>query len=86
METQERTVFEAILREREYQDKKYGRVGVDRQPTIGDWILILEEEVSEARLAQVKGRASEALCEILQVATVAVAALMQHGVMERGSE
>ena len=76
-------IFKAVQRERRHQDCKYGVVGKDRVPTIGDWILILEEEISEARLAQVKGNSREALQELLQVATVAVAALQQHGLVER---
>ena len=75
-------VLEAVKREREYQDRKYG--GLDsRTMSVGDWILVLEEEIAEARLAWVKGRSEEALREILQVATVAVAAILQHGVVER---
>lgn len=75
-------VLEAIKREREYQDQKYGRLE-NRTMSVGDWILVLEEEVAEARLAWVKGRSEDALREILQVATVAVAAVLQHGVVER---
>lgn len=75
-------ILEAVKRERDYQDRKYGRLEA-RQMSVGDWILVLEEEVAEARLAWVKGRSEEALREILQVATVAVAAILQHGVVER---
>lgn len=75
-------ILEAIKREREYQDQKYGRLE-SRMMSVGDWILVLEEEVVEARLAWVKGRSEDALREILQVATVAVAAILQHGVVER---
>lgn len=75
-------VLEAIKRERKYQDQKYGQLE-DRAMSVGDWILVLEEEVAEARLAWVKGYSEDALREILQVATVAVAAILQHGVVER---
>lgn len=75
-------VLEAVKRERKYQDQKYGQLE-SRMMSIGDWILVLEEEVAEARLAWVKGRSEDALREILQVATVAVAAILQHGVVER---
>ncbi len=75
-------VLEAIKQEREYQDQKYGRLQ-SRAMSVGDWILVLEEEIAEARLAWVKGRSEDALREILQVATVAVAAILQHGVVKR---
>jgi hypothetical protein len=75
-------VLEAIKREREYQDQKYGQLQ-SRAMSVGDWILVLEEEIAEARLAWVKGRFEDALREILQVATVAVAAILQHGIVER---
>ena len=75
-------VLEAVKREREYQDQKYGQLQ-GRAMSVGDWILVLEEEIAEARLAWVKGRSEDALREILQVATVAVAAILQHGVVER---
>lgn len=75
-------VLEAVQREREYQDQKYGQLE-NRTMSVGDWILVLEEEVAEARLACVKGRSEDALREILQVATVAVATICQHGVVER---
>jgi hypothetical protein len=73
-------VVNAIGRERDYQDCKWG------QPnhSVPGWLLILEAELAEAKQGWVKERGDrDALREILQVAAVAVACLEQHGVYER---
>ena len=73
-------VFMAISRERAYQAKKWGTTG----HTVGEWLLILESELAEAKQGWVKKNGDgEALAEILQVAAVAVACLEAHGVVER---
>lgn len=72
-------VFKAIGDERKYQDKKYGTLG-DHPHTVGEWLLILEAELNEAKSEWVKGKGDKfALREILQVAAVAVACMEQHG-------
>ncbi len=76
-------VFSAILRERAYQDEKWGTIE-EHPHTVGEWLLIIEAELQEAKQGWVKGRGDvDALREILQVSAVAVACMEQHGVIER---
>lgn len=76
-------VFDAITRERNYQDHKWGTI--EQHPhTVGEWLLVIEAELQEAKQGWVKGQGDiDALREILQVASVAVACLEQHGIVER---
>lgn len=73
----------AIHDERQFQDQKFGP---GSQHTIGEWILIMESELAEAKVAIIKGGEgrNSVLMEIVQVAAVAVACLEQHGVKEVG--
>jgi hypothetical protein len=76
-------VFQAITRERIYQDVKWGTLA-QHPHTVGEWLLIVEAELNEAKQGWVKGKGdAEALRELVQVAAVVVAALEQHGVVER---
>jgi len=73
-------IYDAIGRERQYQDAKWRH----NPHTVGEWLLILEHELGEAKVAWVKGTGSnDALCEILQVISVGVACLEEHGIVER---
>lgn len=73
-------IFDAIGREREYQDAKWRA----NPHTVGEWLLIVESELQEAKQAWCKtGGDFGALEELLQVIAVGVAALEQHGVFER---
>lgn len=51
------------------------------QKTIGEWIILMEMELAEAKLALVKGGVGtdSVMAEICQVAAVAVQAMKQHG-------
>lgn len=76
-------IFKAIDRERVYQDAKRGPAH-DRNLSLGDWILIMQEELEEARKEFVRGVGQRAaLKEVLQVAAVGVACLENCGVVER---
>lgn len=76
-------VFAAIDRERAWQEQKWG-VNQDHPHSVGEWLLIVESELAEAKHAWVKGAGDhDALAELVQVAAVAVAALEQHGAIER---
>jgi hypothetical protein len=76
-------VFEAIARERDYQDAKWGTIQ-ERPHTVGEWLLIAEHELQEAKDAWCTGRGDEgALEELLQAITVGVACLEQHGIVMR---
>ncbi len=73
-------IFRAIVHERDYQDRKWG----DKPHTVGNFLLIMEGELEEAKQAWRKSDNDEgALLEILQVIAVGVACLEQHGIVER---
>lgn len=76
-------VVEAIEKERSYQDRKWGTIE-EHPHTVGEWILIMEEFVRKARLAWVTGVGDRtALFRILQISSLGVACMEQHGVVER---
>ena len=80
------TLFEVnqhVEVERMFQDSKHGPIE-QHSHTIGEWILILESELAEAKVALIKGGTGRdsVLQEVLQVAAVAVACLEQHGLKE----
>lgn len=81
--TPEFKAIEAIGVERDFQDKKFGP---NSQHTIGEWILIMEAELDEAKRALIKGGTGRdsVLMEIVQVCAVGLACLEQHGVTEVG--
>jgi NTP pyrophosphatase (non-canonical NTP hydrolase) len=75
-------IYEAIDRERAFQDGKWG--DIKRHPhSLQDWVNIMVKELGEAAIAIVEGRSRDARRELLQVIAVGVAALEQHGVEER---
>lgn len=87
-------IFEAIEKERKFQDQKYGSVltmHMNQGPgghELPGWTLVAEKELEEAKDAavhggskQIKGRNSVRQ-ELVQVAAVCVAALEQHGLAE----
>lgn len=68
-------VFQKITRERDYQDVKWNA----NPHTVGEWLLIMQVELDEAKEAWVKNRGDgKTLDEILQVVSVGVACLEQH--------
>lgn len=76
-------VFAAIDRERVWQERKWGTTQ-EHPHSVGEWLLIVESELAEAKHAWVKGSGdAAALSELIQVAAVAVAALEQHGATDR---
>ena len=75
-----RLIFEAIDRERDFQDRKYG---AGRLHDIPGWIIIMEREILEVKESWADGDITNATRELLQVISVGIAALEQHGVVER---
>lgn len=72
-------VYDAITREREYQDAKFGPL---KEQSLAGFLIVLENEIAEAKHGWTKnltGRSS-ALHEIVQVAATAVACLERYGV------
>ena len=80
--TDPQDIFAAILRERDFQDMKYGKL-LDRSHAIPSWLLIMKKELIEAEDAWCKYGNSEAMKELLQAVTVGVACLQQYGITER---
>ena len=73
-------IFQTITRERDFQEQGWG----DNPHAVGEWLLIMQAELDEAKQAWVEGHGDNgALKEILQVISVGVACLEQHGVVER---
>jgi hypothetical protein len=73
-------VFAILTAERLHQTRKRG--DLDAHPlTVGEYLLVMQRELAEAVEAWAKGHPDDtaALCEVVQVAAVAVACLEQHG-------
>ena len=80
LSSRRKIIQQAISRERDYQDEKWG----DNPHSVGEWLLIVEAELSEAKRAWVKNEGNEdALKELLQAVAVGVACMEQHGIVER---
>ena len=76
-------ILHAVEREREYQDRKWGAVK-EHPHTVGEWLLIMEKELAEAKDAWCTQRGERgAMEELLQVVATGFAAMEQHGVHER---
>ena len=82
--TRSQTVMAAIMKEREFQDIKWGKISEGAGHSLAEWVLLIESEVEEAKVALIKGgRGRDSImAEIIQVAAVCVAALEQHGTEE----
>lgn len=79
------TIYDAIDRERAYQDAKWG-TPEEHPHELPGWLLVMRKELVEAEDAWVKGpHDAHVLREILQVVSVGIAALEQYGVIERES-
>ena len=78
--TDRRLIFEAIERERDFQDRKWG---TGRNHAIPSWLLILRKELDEAEIGWCKEGEQQSLRELLQVIAVGIACLEQHGIVER---
>ena len=76
------TAITAICVERFFQDQKYGKIDAGGGHTLGEWLLVLERELAEAKEALIKGGTGrdEIMSEIIQIAAVALAAIEQYGV------
>lgn len=82
--SQRQKVLQAVDGEREYQDRKWGSLQ-EHPLTQGEWLLVLETELAEAKAAWAKNseRPHSVLDEVRQVAAVAVACMEQHGYWHR---
>lgn len=78
-------IYQAIDRERDYQDEKWGTLE-EHNHTLEEWCDILYQRVDKAwRNCRTPNTTNpkQALHEILTVASVAIACMEQHGVSER---
>lgn len=76
-------VYNAIDKEREYQDTKWGPIE-EKGHSLAEWVLIAEAELAEAKQAVIKGGSgrNSVRSEIIQTMAVLRAALEQHGVVD----
>ncbi len=75
-------VFDAIAKERAYQDGKYG-TPAERGLSVGDYLVIARGELLEAEQAFQRRSQAECLLELSQVAATIAACLERHGVVLR---
>jgi len=75
-------VYEAIDREREYQDMVWGR-GHDESHNLPAWLLIMKQLLAESEQAWLSGGPGESQRKILQAVSTGVAALEVCGLYER---
>jgi len=78
-------ILSAVRTERQYQNDKYGAIE-ERPHSVGEWLLIMEAELDEAKFEWCKGdgiKEEDALREVLQVIAVGFACLEQHGIVYR---
>lgn len=73
-------VIDAVVAERLYQDGKHGPIETSPH-TLGEWLLIMESELAEAKEALIKGGVGRnaVKAEIVQVLATGLACLEQHG-------
>jgi len=75
-------VATALFDERRFQDVKHGTIE-SKPHTLGEWILIIESELAEAKQALIKGGKGRdnVISELVQVGACAMGALEEHGLM-----
>ena len=78
-----KNIINAINRERKHQELKADRLKWRKEKSIMEWAAILEAELQEVKQDWIKKGDDACMVEMLQVATVAIACIEQHGVRER---
>ncbi len=73
----------AIMEERQFQNQKHGTVE-DVPHSLGEWVLLIEAELEEAKRALIKGGSGRdsVRSELIQVAALVFACLEQHGTVD----
>ena len=78
MTTEQVNVFDRILKEREYQTKKYGLLYDDSKWTVEDWTRFIMEYLPNKRNpVPLRHPEYDARTQLIKVAALAVAALEQ---------
>ena len=72
-------IWDAILKERKYQDTHKGQDGKNKHDIPG-WVLIMRKQLDTAVMEWLDGDVDKSLAEILQATAVGIACLQQHGV------
>ena len=77
------TVLQEIRDERDYQDGLHGSIELSPHEH-GTWLLLIEAELQEAKIALIKGGEGRNAfrSELVQVAALCCAALEQHGLID----
>lgn len=73
-----------VRMEREYQDAKHGTIE-DNPHEAGTWLLLIEDELREAKQALIKGGKGRDTWtnELIQVAALCFAAIEQYGMTNK---
>lgn len=74
-------VFNAVSKEREYQNTKWG--DHDQRLSIADWVVFMERHLNQAKAALYNLTPEEALGEVRKVTALGVACMENKGVVER---
>lgn len=81
----QKDALDAIAKEREYQDQKYGpKNSLDN--SIGDFLTYMRCYVNQASYDLTEGDRKAALCGLRKIAALGVAAMEVHGVVTRAHE
>ena len=79
----DQAAFNAVLQERNYQDKKWGTIQ-ERPREVGTYLTLMRVLLTEAEQAYTKSKSDEpALHELRKVVAVGLACFEQHGVPSR---
>ncbi len=76
-------VYDALGRERDHQDRKWGTLQEGGSHSLAGWLLILEDHLQKAKAAWNRTNTDDARRELVQCAAIAVAALEEHGPIDR---
>lgn len=82
--TSRTAILSEVIAEREFQDLKHGTITAEGGHTLGEWLLIAESELNEAKTALIKGGTgrNSLRSEMIQVVATLFAALEQHGIVD----
>ena len=77
-------VVAAVEQERIFQDSKFGALFEGGEHTCGEWVLLIEDELREAKQALIKGGTgrNSLRSEVVQMAALCFAMLEQHGTVD----
>lgn len=80
-------VYAAIIKEREYQDERWGTNGLPAQHELESFLVYIESYVDEAKTLLARNSKEDVIVQVQhnlrKIAALAVAAMEQHGVALR---